>query len=228
MAMHPGPRRSATSEIPRTIRSSMEWKWRARFIYAAVRHRRLSRSLGESHGWPRAAVTTTSPEISSTSARVTPGTKPGALVTFSTASRIWWFAWHAKTLAGDTIGRSVGQSGARSLRPDRGQHPALARHRARTGEEPNNHLERFHSRAYGRPRWHGLLHGRRAGLARPGDVLGSIFHSPGQPACVDRGNHRSSGCEWMSQVARNATLEELGYLRGCRYVFARSRLRVLR
>jgi putative transposase len=26
------------------------------------------------------------------------------------------------------------------------------------------------------------------------------------------------GANWMSQVARNATLEELGYLHGCRYV----------
>src|SRR5580692_8721145 len=35
----------------------------------------------------------------------------------------------------------------------------------RTGEKPNDHLERFHSSAYGRPGRHGLLHGRSADLA---------------------------------------------------------------
>jgi hypothetical protein len=90
---------------------------------------------------------------------------------------------------------SVGQPGARSLRPDGGQHPALAWHRARTAEKPNDHLEGFHLPAYGRPCWHGLLHGRGADLARSGDVLCSLFHSPGQPAGIHRGDHRSSGCE---------------------------------
>jgi hypothetical protein len=61
------------------------------------------------------------------------------------------------------------------------------------------------SSAYGRPRWHGLLHGRSGDLAwaAGGSIAGITAHPD---------------ANWMSQVARNATLEELGYLHGCRYV----------
>jgi hypothetical protein len=48
--------------------------------------------------------------------------------------------------------------------------------------------------AYGRPRWHGLLHGGSADMARSGDVLCSIFPHL-DSLCVDRRNHRSSGRE---------------------------------
>ena len=44
--------------------------------------------------------------------------------------------------------------GAPSVRPDRGQHPAPARHLTSAGEEQNDHLEGVHSPAYGRSRWY--------------------------------------------------------------------------
>src|SRR5262249_25140176 len=61
------------------------------------------------------------------------------------------------------------------------------------GEEPNDHLEGLYSPAHGRSRRHGFLHGRSADLARTGDVLRSIFHSPGEPEGLHRRNHGSSG-----------------------------------
>jgi hypothetical protein len=78
-------------------------------------------------------------------------------------SRNWWFAWPAKTPVGVTIRLwERWPIWARSLRPDRGQHPAPARHRARTGEKPNDHVERFHSSALGVP----LTHPRLRRVAR--------------------------------------------------------------
>ena len=84
---------------------------------------------------------------------------------------------------------SVGQPGAPGVRSDRGQRSAPPRDRASAGEEQNDHLEGVHSPAYGCASWHGLLHGRGADLARPGNLLCSVFHSPGQPAGVHRWNH---------------------------------------
>ena len=45
---------------------------------------------------------------------------------------------------------------------------------ARTAEKPNDHGG-IHLSAWGRPRWHGLFHGRSADLARYGDILMFYF-----------------------------------------------------
>ena len=93
---------------------------------------------------------------------------------------------------------SVGQPGAPGVRPDRGQYPAQARHRASAAEGQNDYLEGVHSPAYGCSGWHGLLYGRSADLARLGDLLRFIFSfiwtAGGSPSPESRIIRMRAGC----------------------------------
>src|SRR5215472_14410587 len=84
--------------------------------------------------------------------------------------------------------------------------------------QPDDHLEGVHPPAHGRAVRSRLLHGRSAHLEGSGDVLRAVFHSPGQPASHHRRITAHPDQSWMQQIARNATLEHLGYLNPCRYV----------
>ena len=78
----------------------------------------------------------------------------------------------------------------------------------------------FISPAHGRSRRHGLLYGRGADLARPGDVLCPIFHFmhlDSRRVSLAGITDHPEAC-WMRQVACNATLEGIGQRNGCRYV----------
>lgn len=70
--------------------------------------------------------------------------------------------------------RSPFQPWTQTLRSDRGQHPAPARHPACSEAQPEHELEGFHRSAYGRSGWCRLLH-RRSAHVRSGNVLRSVL-----------------------------------------------------
>ena len=76
----------------------------------------------------------------------------------------------------------------------------------------------FIRRQYGRPGWHGLLHGRSADLGGLVTYYVLFFIHLGSRRVSIAGITDHPDASWMNQVARNATLEEVGYLHGCRYV----------
>jgi hypothetical protein len=102
-------------------------------------------------------------------------------------SRIWWFAslensdWGYDRMVGAlaNLGHQVFDQTVGNILRRHGIAPVPERSQTTTWKE-------FIRR-------HGLLHGRGAHLARTGDVLRSVFHSPGQPQGLHCWHHRSSG-----------------------------------
>ena len=88
--------------------------------------------------------------------------------------------------------RCARQSGLCGFGPDGGQRLEAARHCTGAKTKPEHDVEGIHSIAYGGIGRHGFLHGRSAELARLGNVLRVVLHSPGESSRQPSRDHTTS------------------------------------
>src|SRR5215471_5995130 len=88
--------------------------------------------------------------------------------------------------------RCARQSGLCGFGPDGGQRLEAARHCTGAKTKPEHDLEGIHSIAYGGIGRHGFLHGGSAELARLGNVLRVVLHSPGESSRQPGRDHTTS------------------------------------
>jgi putative transposase len=107
------------------------------------------------------------------------------------------------------LGRDIARNTIKAILKDQGIEPA-APHK--------NALEDIPRRSLGRAGGSRLLHRRGTNDGRIGPVRRPLHHEAQDPDRGDRGHHKSTEREWMTQVARNLTDAEDGFLRGVHYL----------
>jgi putative transposase len=110
--------------------------------------------------------------------RKTPGCPPidqeieALVMRMAQENRSWGYDWVVGALA--NLGYTISDQTVGNILKRHGLPPAPER-------KTNDHMERVHPHAHGRPRGDRLLHRRGLDTGRAGDVLRAVFHPSGKP-----------------------------------------------